>query len=104
MGGGMERKRGGRREKISGWTKGIKSSNGMKTIAAGKGRMKAKTASTAPPAKTLPKRRKENERIRDSSVTSSRMPTKNSINPWKLNLNRALKLKYLPSCSFHPSV
>src|SRR5436189_6383326 len=73
----------------------------MKTAAETNGKRQAITASTAIQAKILQKRRKENERIRESSVTSSISPTKNSIGPWKPCL-RALKLKYLLSCRLGP--
>ncbi len=73
----------------------------MKITLAIKGRMKAKTASTALPAKILPKRRKENERMRDNSVT--KLDQAHKEHDWALEaLSKALKLKYLLSCCFGP--
>src|SRR5258708_12663869 len=91
------------RAKISACTKAKNSSSGMKIILAKVGRMKEKKGSTELPAKVLTKRRKENERISDSSEMISISPTKNSIGPWKPCVNRALKLKYLLRFAFHPN-
>src|SRR5713226_8769744 len=81
--------------KMNACIKATNNSNGIKITSAKKGSKKAKTVSTAAPAKTLPKSRKENERMRAASVTISKIPTKKSTGD--------LKLKYLLRCSFQPN-
>jgi hypothetical protein len=67
------------KEKTKAWIKPTNISIKIKGMGIKIGMRKYMTVKSTSPAKTLPKRRKENDRIFDNSERISRIPTKNAI-------------------------